>query len=58
MMRSGIDCKGQKWEEIPLKTAKDISNQTYNFLTAQFRVAAPNGKKTALGGYLNVNVVI
>lgn len=45
MMRTGIDCKGQKWEEIPLKTAKDISNQTYNFLTAQFRVAAPNDKK-------------
>lgn len=42
-MRTGIDYKGRKWEEIELKTAKDLSNQTFNHLTAICRVDIPEG---------------
>lgn len=37
-MRSGIDCKGRKWDEIPIGRAKDITNCKYERLTAKFRV--------------------
>lgn len=37
-MRTGIDCKGREWEEIPLGQAKDLTNQTFNYLTPLFRV--------------------
>ena len=39
-MRTGIDCKGRKWEEIPLGKANDLANQRFNYLTALFRVNA------------------
>lgn len=42
-MRTGIDCKGREWKEVDLKTAKDLSNQTFNYLTAICRVAVPDG---------------
>lgn len=38
MMRTGIDCKGKPWEEIPLGGAADLAGQTFNHLTALFRV--------------------
>lgn len=37
-MRSGIDCKGRKWEEIKLGQAKDLSQETFYYLKPQFRV--------------------
>ena len=37
-MRTGIDCKGRKWEEIPLGKALDLSNRIFNHLTVLFRV--------------------
>lgn len=40
-MRTGIDCKGREWEEISLGLAKDLTNQTYTYLTALFRVTPP-----------------
>ena len=43
-MRTGIDCKGRVWEETPLKTARDLEDVKYNYLTGICRVIAPEGK--------------
>ena len=43
-MRTGIDCKGRKWEEMPLKTARNLEGIKYNYLTGICRVVAPEGK--------------
>lgn len=42
MMRSGIDCRGNEWEEIELGHAKNITGVTSGKLTALFRVSRPN----------------
>ena len=41
-MKSGIDCKGREWEEIPLGRARDLTNQKYNYLKPLFRVKTIN----------------
>ena len=37
-MRTGIDCKGRKWEECVLGRAKDLSQTKYGRLLPLFRV--------------------
>lgn len=41
-MKTGIDCKGRQWEEIPLGKAKNITNYKSGKLTAIFRVKIKN----------------
>lgn len=43
-MRTGIDCKGRKWEETTLKAARNLTGIKYNYLTGICRVIAPEGK--------------
>ena len=38
-MKTGIDCKNKVWNEVPLKSCKNITNITFDHLTAQFRVS-------------------
>jgi len=41
-MRTGIDYRGNEWQEIALGHAKDIAGVKSGKLTALFRVARPN----------------
>ena len=33
-MKTGIDCKNKVWNEVPLKSCKNITNITFDHLTA------------------------
>ena len=43
-MKTGIDCKNREWQEMPLGKAKNLTNQTFTYLTCLFRVTPPKNR--------------